>query len=72
VEVGVVGGDPDGARVARVEQDQRERSVSPPPAAQPTSTSTSADSSPSSRDDAVPGAQVYVGVDDEGEVGCDA
>ena len=70
MEVGVVGGDPDGARVARVEQDQRERSASPPPAAQ--STSTSADSSPSSRDDAVPGAQVYVGVDDEGEVGCDA
>ena len=70
MEVGVVGGDPDGARVARVEQDQRERSVSSPPAAQSTSTST--DSTPSSREEAVPGAQVYVGVDDEGEAGCDA
>lgn len=66
----MVGGDPDAARVARVEQDQRERGLSSLSATQ--SNSTSADSSPSSRDDAVPGAQVYVGVEDEGEVGCDA
>ena len=52
-EVGVVGGDPDPARVPRVEQDQRERSLSSPSAAQ--FDSTSVNSSPSSGNDAVPG-----------------
>lgn len=63
--VGVVGDDPDAARVARVEQDQRERCSPSPSAAQ-------SNSSPSSRNDAVPGAQAYVGVVDEGEAGCEA
>lgn len=53
VEVGVVDGDPGAARVARVEQDQRERSLSSPSAGQ--SNSTSADSSPSSGKDAITG-----------------
>jgi len=69
--VGEVGGDPDAAREPRVEQDQRERSLSSPSAAQSNSTSVNSSAS-SSRDDAVPGAQAYVGVDDEGEAGCEA
>jgi hypothetical protein len=75
VVVGVLGGDPDdaAARVARVEQDQRERSLSSPSVA-PQSDSMS----PSSRNDAVPdGGKACVGVDEgedegEGEAGCEA
>lgn len=67
-EVGVRGGD--AARVARVEQDQRERSLSSSHSAQ--SSSTSADSSTSLGSDAVAGAQVTVGVDSAGELSCEA
>jgi hypothetical protein len=70
-EVGVRGGDAGGARVARVEQDQRERSLSSSHSAAQSSF-TSTDSSTSLGCDTVAGAQVTVGVDSAGELGCKA
>src|SRR6266851_2438183 len=67
-EVGVWGGDAGGATVAKVEQDQRERSLSSLSAGQ--SPSIPADKSPSSGNNAVTGVRAFVGVDSAGEGGC--
>jgi len=69
-EVGVCGGDSDagGATEAKVEQDQRERSLSSSSAGQ--SPSIPADKSPSSGNNAVTGVRAFVGVDSAGEGGC--
>ena len=71
VEIGVCGGDAAGAREARVEQDQRERSLSSSHSAVQSS-STSTDWSSSLGSDTVAGASVTVGVDSAGELGCEA
>jgi hypothetical protein len=72
VEVGVRGGDADGARVARVEQDQRERSLLSSHSAQPSSTSADSSTSLGLGSGGVTGAQVTVGVDTMGESSCEA